>query len=64
MPSFDYDLFVIGGGSGGVRSARVAIIKGSSGFHEMLKEFEEREPREEPADPIYPADYQDVNIMC
>ncbi|HEV7252409.1 MAG TPA: glutathione-disulfide reductase [Mesorhizobium sp.] len=24
MPSYDYDLFVIGGGSGGVRSARVA----------------------------------------
>ncbi|MBP6827025.1 MAG: acetolactate synthase small subunit [Saprospiraceae bacterium] len=45
-----------------VRSARVAIIKGSSGFHEMLKEFEEREPREEPADPdpTYLTDYQDV----
>src|SRR5947209_9646543 len=27
-----------------VRSARVAIIKGSSGFHEKLKEFEEAEP--------------------
>ena len=24
MPKFDYDLFVIGGGSGGVRSARLA----------------------------------------
>lgn len=30
-----------------VRSARVAIIKQSSGFHEKLKEFEEREPGEE-----------------
>ncbi len=30
-----------------VRSARVAIIKTSSGFHEKLKEFEYREPGEE-----------------
>ena len=30
-----------------VRSARVAIIKASSGFHEKLKEFEEAEPHEE-----------------
>ena len=30
-----------------VRSARVAIIKTSSGFHEKLKEFEHREPSEE-----------------
>jgi acetolactate synthase-1/3 small subunit len=30
-----------------VRSARVAIIKSSSGFHEKLKEFEHREPSEE-----------------
>ena len=29
-----------------VRSARVAIIKGSDGFHEKLKEFEYREPSE------------------
>src|SRR5262249_10661504 len=28
MPSFDYDLFVIGGGSGGVRAARVAAALG------------------------------------
>ncbi|MEZ2127321.1 MULTISPECIES: glutathione-disulfide reductase [unclassified Sinorhizobium] len=28
MPSFDYDLFVIGGGSGGVRAARVAASLG------------------------------------
>lgn len=27
-----------------VRSARVAIIKNSKGFHEKLKEFEQREP--------------------
>jgi acetolactate synthase-1/3 small subunit len=27
-----------------VRSARVAIIKSSSGFHERLKEFEKKEP--------------------
>lgn len=30
-----------------VRSARVAIIKASSGFHEKLKEFEETVPSEE-----------------
>ena len=30
-----------------VRSARVAIIKESSGFHERLKEFEHKEPGEE-----------------
>ena len=30
-----------------VRSARVAIIKGSSDFHERLKEFEKKEPGEE-----------------
>src|SRR6187402_600284 len=30
-----------------VRSARVAIIKASSGFHERLKEFEKIEPGEE-----------------
>ncbi len=30
-----------------VRSARVAIIKGSSRFHERLKEFEKKEPGEE-----------------
>ena len=28
MPTFDYDLFVIGGGSGGVRSARLAASMG------------------------------------
>ncbi len=30
-----------------VRSARVAIIKNSKGFHEKLKEFEQTEPAEE-----------------
>lgn len=30
-----------------VRSARVAIIKSSDGFHNKLKEFERREPSEE-----------------
>jgi acetolactate synthase-1/3 small subunit len=30
-----------------VRSARVAIIKDSSGFHDKVKEFEQREPSEE-----------------
>ena len=30
-----------------VRSARVAIIKDSKGFHEKLKDFEHREPSEE-----------------
>lgn len=30
-----------------VRSARVAIIKASHGFHEKLKEFEEAQPSEE-----------------
>ncbi len=30
-----------------VRSARVAIIKGSSDFHERLKEFEQKEPGED-----------------
>ena len=29
--SFDYDLFVIGGGSGGVRAARVAAAGGAIG---------------------------------
>ncbi len=30
-----------------VRSARVAIIKNSTGFHEKLKEFEQKEPGED-----------------
>ncbi len=36
-----------------VRSARVAIIKESSGFHKKLKEFEQREPGEEVAENTY-----------
>lgn len=30
MTQFDYDLFVIGGGSGGVRAARIAAAKGAA----------------------------------
>ena len=30
MPGFDYDLFVIGGGSGGVRAARIAATEGKA----------------------------------
>src|SRR5690606_17089586 len=30
-----------------VRSARIAIIKASNGFHEKLKEFEQEEPGED-----------------
>jgi acetolactate synthase-1/3 small subunit len=33
-----------------VRSARVAIIKASKGFHEKLKEFEEEQPATELAE--------------
>ena len=29
MPEFDYDLFVIGAGSGGVRAARIAASHGA-----------------------------------
>ena len=36
-----------------VRSARVAIIKGSHGFHEKLKEFEEAEPGEDAVENEY-----------
>jgi acetolactate synthase I/III small subunit len=36
-----------------VRSARVAIIKGSNDFHERLKEFEEAEPGESAATNAY-----------
>ena len=36
-----------------VRSARVAIIKSSRGFHEKLKEFEEMAPSESPAENEY-----------
>jgi acetolactate synthase I/III small subunit len=36
-----------------VRSARVAIIKDSKGFHEKLRDFEYREPGEEPMENEY-----------
>jgi acetolactate synthase-1/3 small subunit len=36
-----------------VRSARVAIIKESAGFHEKLKDFEKREPGDELAENEY-----------
>ncbi|MBC7946231.1 MAG: acetolactate synthase small subunit [Chitinophagaceae bacterium] len=36
-----------------VRSARVAIIKDSDGFHEKLKEFEYREPGEDASENEY-----------
>ena len=36
-----------------VRSARVAIIKSSDGFHEKLKEFETREPGEDAVENEY-----------
>ena len=36
-----------------VRSARVAIIKNSDGFHEKLKEFEQHQPGEEAAENEY-----------
>lgn len=36
-----------------VRSARVAIIKSSTGFHDKLKEFEESTPGEDPVENTY-----------
>ncbi|MFT4060748.1 MAG: acetolactate synthase small subunit [Edaphocola sp.] len=36
-----------------VRSARVAIIKASAGFHKLLTEFEQREPAEDVAENEY-----------
>lgn len=43
-----------------VRSARIAIIKDSSGFHEKLKEFEEQEPSEEVIENEYLSLQQEV----
>jgi acetolactate synthase-1/3 small subunit len=43
-----------------VRSARIAIIKDSSGFHEKLKEFEEQEPGEEVIENEYLSLQQEV----
>jgi acetolactate synthase-1/3 small subunit len=46
-----------------VRSARVAIIKDSDGFHEKLKEFEYREPGEDTAENEYLNDNEKVFSM-
>lgn len=46
-----------------VRSARVAIIKGSKGFHELLQEFERRDPGDEPNENEYLAQQQQVFAM-
>ncbi len=46
-----------------VRSARVAIIKNSAGFHEKLKEFEYREPGEEVIENEYLGKQQEVFTM-
>ncbi len=46
-----------------VRSARVAIIKASSGFHEMLQDFERRDPSEEPTENEYLNEKERVFVM-
>lgn len=46
-----------------VRSARVAIIKASSGFHEKLKEFEAIEPSEELVENEYLDQPRDIFTM-
>lgn len=46
-----------------VRSARVAIIKSSNGFHEKLKEFEERQPGEEVSENEYLNERENVFTM-
>jgi acetolactate synthase-1/3 small subunit len=46
-----------------VRSARVAIIKASHGFHEKLKEFEQTEPGEELVENEYLDKQQEVFSM-
>jgi acetolactate synthase-1/3 small subunit len=46
-----------------VRSARVAIIKDSDGFHEKLKEFENREPGEDTIENEFLNDNQKVFSM-
>ena len=46
-----------------VRSARVAIIKNSDGFHEKLKEFEHREPGEDAIENEYLAKKDEVFSM-
>ena len=46
-----------------VRSARVAIIKASDGFHEKLKEFENREPSDEVIENEFLSDNEKVFSM-
>ena len=46
-----------------VRSARVAIIKGSSDFHERLKEFEQKEPGEDVIENEYLGKKEEVFSM-
>ena len=46
-----------------VRSARVAIIKRSNGFHEKLQQFEQREPGEEVIENEYLGDNAGVFSM-
>jgi acetolactate synthase-1/3 small subunit len=46
-----------------VRSARVAIIKGSSGFHEKLREFEKTEPGEDVVENEYLDKREEVFTM-
>jgi acetolactate synthase I/III small subunit len=46
-----------------VRSARVAIIKASAGFHEKLREFEQAEPGEEVIENEYLDKQQEVFTM-
>jgi len=46
-----------------VRSARVAIIKDSKGFHEKIKEFERKEPSEEVVENEYLDKQDEVFLM-
>ena len=46
-----------------VRSARVAIIKSSKGFHEKLKEFEQLKPGDEVVENEYLGNRNDVFSM-
>ncbi|MBK7936773.1 MAG: acetolactate synthase small subunit [Lewinellaceae bacterium] len=46
-----------------VRSARVAIINASDGFHELLQEFEQREPGEEAAENEFLDQHEEVFAM-
>jgi acetolactate synthase-1/3 small subunit len=46
-----------------VRSARIAIIKDSSGFHEKVKEFEKRQPGEEVIENEYLNKQEEVFTM-